>query len=119
MGGVGCRKKGIWPGRWDRGGGRERLTTYRRQVASLARGTVLEIGIGSGLNLPVYGLDVDRVYGVDPSAELLRFAQERTKDVRFPVLLLRASAESLPLKDDSIDTVVTTRTLCSIPDVLR
>ena len=97
----------------------ERLAAYRRRVTSVASGTVLEIGIGSGLNLPIYGLDVDRVYGVDPSAELLKFAQEKVKNVRFPILLLRASGERLPLKDHSIDTVVTTWTLCSIPDALK
>ncbi len=80
---------------------------------------MLEIGIGSGLNLPIYGLDVDCVYGVDPSAELVKFAHEKTKDVRFPILLLRASAECLPLKDHRIDTIVTTWTLCSIPDALK
>jgi len=112
-------EKRILPRLLDLSMRQERLAAYRRQVTSVASGTVLEIGIGSGPNLPIYGLDVDRVYGVDPSAELLKFAQEKAKNVRFPILLLRASGECLPLKDHSIDTVVTTWTLCSIPDVLR
>ncbi len=112
-------KKRILPRLLDLSMRQERLAAYRRQVTSVASGTVLEIGIGSGLNLPIYCLDVDCVYGVDPSAELLNLAQEKTNGVRFPILLLRASAECLPLKDHSIDTVVTTWTLCSIPDALK
>lgn len=95
-----------------------RLAAYRRRVLSAAEGTLLEVGIGSGLNLPYYRPEVDLVYGVDPSAELLGFAEERAKDTGYPILLLRASAEALPIKAASIDTVVMTWTLCSIPDPL-
>jgi len=82
-----------------------------------ARGEVLEIGIGSGLNFPHYSQEVQRVYGVDPSLELQRMARERIAAARFPVEFLAQSAEQpLPLPDASIDTVVVTWTLCSIPD---
>jgi len=82
-----------------------------------ARGEVLEVGIGSGLNLPFYSDDVQRVYGVDPSVELQRIARRRVA-VR-PIqleFLLQSAEEHLPLPDASIDTVVVTWTLCSIAD---
>lgn len=83
-----------------------------------ACGEVLEIGIGSGLNFPHYSAEVQKVYGVDPSVELQRMARERIAAARFPVEILAQSAEQpLPLPDASIDTVVVTWTLCSIPDV--
>jgi ubiquinone/menaquinone biosynthesis C-methylase UbiE len=96
---------------------RPQLTGYRQTALHEARGEVLEFGFGSGLNLPVYGSGVRRLYGLDPSAELLKIARERTDGGPFPVMLIRASAEALPIADESIDAVVTTWTLCSIPDV--
>lgn len=92
------------------------LADYRRRAIPAARGTVLEIGIGSGLNLALYGREVERVYGIDPSAALLSMASHRAGKAHFPVVLLQASAEDLPIGDRSIDTVVMTWTLCSIPD---
>ena len=83
-----------------------------------ARGEVLEIGIGSGLNLPFYSREVRRVYGVDPSVELQRMARKRVAAGRLPVEFLSQSAEEpLPLPDASVDTVVVTWTMCSIPYV--
>jgi ubiquinone/menaquinone biosynthesis C-methylase UbiE len=90
---------------------------FRERTAGAAHGRVLEIGIGSGLNLASYRQDVETVYGVDPSAELLAKASQRVANVGFPVRLLEASSEQLPLEDRSFDTVVITFTLCSIPDV--
>jgi ubiquinone/menaquinone biosynthesis C-methylase UbiE len=82
-----------------------------------ARGEVLEVGIGSGLNLPFYSPGVQRVYGVDPSAELLGMTRKRMAAGSVKVELASQSAEeSLPLTAASIDTVVTTWTLCSIPN---
>jgi ubiquinone/menaquinone biosynthesis C-methylase UbiE len=69
--------------------------------------------------MPIYGNGVVRFYGLDPSAELLSTARERAKDLPFPAMLIRASAEALPIADGSIDALVTTWTLCSIPDVAR
>jgi ubiquinone/menaquinone biosynthesis C-methylase UbiE len=82
-----------------------------------ARGDVLEVGIGSGLNLAFYSSDVRRVYGVDPSVELQRIARKRAAGIPFQVEFLSQSAEtSLPLDSGCIDTAVLTWTLCSIPD---
>jgi ubiquinone/menaquinone biosynthesis C-methylase UbiE len=85
-----------------------------------ARGDVLEVGIGSGLNLPYYSSEVQRVYGVDPSLELQRTALKRATATRARVEFLSQSSEdTLPLGDGTIDTVVMTWTLCSIPDTSK
>jgi ubiquinone/menaquinone biosynthesis C-methylase UbiE len=85
-----------------------------------ARGEVLEVGIGSGLNLSFYSSEVQRVYGVDPSIELQRKARQRAADSPTKVEFLSQSAEApLPLTRASIDTVVVTWTLCSIPNAAQ
>jgi SAM-dependent methyltransferase len=82
-----------------------------------ANGHVLEVGIGSGLNLPFYSADVRRIYGVDPSAELQPLASRRAAAVSVAVDLLHQSAEKeLPLQSSTIDSAVVTWTLCSIPN---
>jgi ubiquinone/menaquinone biosynthesis C-methylase UbiE len=95
------------------------LAAYRERAAEQARGDVLEIGIGSGLNLPRYGSNVRRVIGVDPSEALARLARAKAEDLRFPLELHVQSAEDLPLPDQSVDTAVTTWSLCTIPDAGR
>jgi ubiquinone/menaquinone biosynthesis C-methylase UbiE len=93
------------------------LDHYRQRTIETAQGLVLEVGVGSGLNLPLYGPAVTtRVVAVDPSPELLHLASKRTADAVIPVSLLRASAEHLPLADAVFDTIVMTWTLCSIPN---
>jgi ubiquinone/menaquinone biosynthesis C-methylase UbiE len=85
-----------------------------------ARGQVLEIGIGTGLNLPFYNADVTRLYGVEPSPEFLQIARQRASTLPIRVEFLLQSAEQpLPLAQECIDTVVVTWTLCSIPDVFK
>ncbi len=96
----------------------DRLAVYRERTITSARGLVLEIGVGSGLNLPHYCGDVERVHAIDPSVELLRRARDRAKTAPAPVSLLRGSGETLPFGDAAFDTVVMTWTLCSIPDPL-
>jgi ubiquinone/menaquinone biosynthesis C-methylase UbiE len=95
------------------------LLPFRQRVIGAAEGLVLEIGIGSGLNLPLYGPSVRTVIGLEPSPELLRMARGRASSASVAVELLEASAEAVPLDDASIDTVVTTWTLCTIPDAQR
>jgi ubiquinone/menaquinone biosynthesis C-methylase UbiE len=85
-----------------------------------ARGEVLEVGIGSGLNLPFYSPEVQHVYGVDPSLELQRIARRRLPAGHIQIEFLPQSAEErLPLAEASIDTIVITWTLCSIPNAAR
>lgn len=93
-----------------------RLAAYRQATIQAARGRVIEIGVGSGLNLPLYGAAVDQVYGIDPSPELLARAGKRSADAHSLVSLVRASAEHLPFANAAFDTVVMTWTLCSIPN---
>jgi ubiquinone/menaquinone biosynthesis C-methylase UbiE len=95
------------------------LVPFRKRVIGAAEGRVLEIGIGSGLNFPLYGAKVTSVFGLEPSPELLRMAGGRASDAAVPVTLLEASAETVPLDTGSIDTVVTTWTLCTIPHAPR
>jgi ubiquinone/menaquinone biosynthesis C-methylase UbiE len=94
----------------------KQLVEYRKTVVGEARGKVLEIGAGSGLNFPFYGDQVQRVLALDPSARLLGFARRRAAAAKVPVEFLLGSATAIPLPDNSIDTVVMTWTLCSIPD---
>jgi len=92
----------------------------RAKVVPLAQGSVLEIGFGSGLNLPFYdAARVQRVWALEPSTEMWALAQMSVGTVDFPVEFLRASAEEIPLPDRSADTVLVTYTLCTLPDVQR
>lgn len=91
----------------------------RRKWIPRARGRVLEVGIGSGLNLPFYSREVERVWGADPSPELLRMARRRTSQLPFEVEFLPQSAEAvLPIDSAVADTVVITWSLCSIENPL-
>ena len=94
------------------------LDHYRQRTIETARGLVLEVGVGSGLNLRFYSRAVDRVVALDPSPELLRVASQRMADALIPVSLIRASGEHLPFADALFDTVVMTWTLCSISNPL-
>lgn len=92
---------------------------YRARIVPQARGRVLEIGIGSGLNLPYYGPGVQRLYGLDPSEALLAMTGKRVRGAHLPAELIHRGAEAIPLDDGSMDTVVTTFTLCSVTDPLQ
>ena len=99
------------------------LETHRRQRLKLvpgAAGDVLELGFGSGLNLAHYDPSaVRKVWALEPAAEMWDLAQEAVRRSALPVELLQASAEAIPLPDESVDTVVMTYTLCTIPDAPR
>jgi len=89
----------------------------RRRCLEPVRGAVLEIGFGTGLNLPYYSSSVTRLVGVDPSRKSADLARKRIAAVPFPVEVIGLSAEKLPVADGSFDTIVSTFTLCTIPDV--
>ncbi|WP_454620773.1 class I SAM-dependent methyltransferase [Bradyrhizobium cenepequi] len=94
------------------------LLPYRERAIRAAEGRVLEIGIGSGRNLPFYGAAVTQVVGLEPGSKLLNMARHAPhRDI--PVELVEASAEAIPIESGRIDTVVTTWTMCSISDVDR
>ena len=94
------------------------LGRYRSEVVGAAGGRVLEVGVGSGLNIPLYGGQVDNVCGIDPSPRLLEMARRRAAAAARRVDLVHGSAAAIPIADGSIETVVMTWTLCSIADPL-
>jgi len=94
-------------------------TRQREAMVPAAHGRVLELGAGSGLNLPFYGARVTELVALDPSTQLLAMARGKRATAGFPITFLPCSAEAIPLDSGSIDTVVSTWTLCSIPDALR
>lgn len=91
----------------------------RAALIPRARGTVLEVGIGSGLNLPFYSAEVQRVVGVDPSLELQKMASKRVAGPIKVEFLAQSAEEFLPLDEASVDTVVMAWTLCSIPNAAK
>ncbi|MBF0624863.1 MAG: class I SAM-dependent methyltransferase [Magnetococcales bacterium] len=109
----------ILPWAIDRIMARQAFTTERARLVPLAQGRVLEIGLGSGFNLPHYARQVERLFALEPSARLQRFAADRVRAAPFPVTFVGLTAESLPLDDRSMDTVLSTWTLCTVPDVNR
>jgi len=92
----------------------DEVTRLRAANVPAARGVVLEVGIGSGLNLPFYTREVTNLYGVDRSRELLALASKAAAGVPFPVDLLNEDADRLSLANASVDTAVITWSLCSI-----
>ena len=93
----------------------KRLVPYRERVIGAAEGRVLEIGAGSGRNLRFYGPSAKQILALEPSPKLVAMARGVPHHA-IPVTFLEASAERIPLDDGTVDTVVTTWTLCSIPD---
>jgi len=93
------------------------ITEERRRCLENVTGTVLEIGFGTGLNLPHYPRSVTKVVAVDPSETSARLARRRIAASPFPIELIGLSAETLPVADASFESIVSTFTLCTIPDV--
>ena len=92
------------------------MTKLRSRYVAQAEGKVLEIGIGSGLNLKHYSDKVESITGVDPAEELTTKARERANAISAPVDVIGVSGESIPVQSESFDSVVCTWTLCSIPN---
>jgi ubiquinone/menaquinone biosynthesis C-methylase UbiE len=94
----------------------QQLSKYRREVVAAAKGRVLEIGVGSGLNFSCYGKQVEIVLGIDPSPRLLAKARRRAAAADVRAALFQGTATAIPLPDHVVDTVIMTWSLCSIPD---
>lgn len=91
----------------------------REKIVPLAHGRVLEIGIGTGLNLRHYDKSkVTKLVGLDPAMQMHKLAEKRRQESGMDVELVGLSAETIPLPDASFDTIVITFTLCTIPDPL-
>ncbi len=96
--------------------GQKPTMRQREKVVPLAEGRVLEIGIGSGLNIPYYDAGkVEHLWGLDPSAEMWSIAQKNAEQHHLDAEFIQSSAESIPLDNNCADTVVMTYTLCTIP----
>ncbi len=91
----------------------------RARVCAGLTGEVVEIGFGSGLNLPWLPESVSRLHAVEPSAGGVRLAAGRMQASRVPVVLAGLDGQALPLADGSVDSALSTWTLCSIPDPVR
>jgi ubiquinone/menaquinone biosynthesis C-methylase UbiE len=102
---------------WVMGG--EEFQKQRSLVLAQAHGTVLEIGFGTGLNLPHYPAALSSLHAIDPAHVLPRKVAERSAAVPFPLQIQRTSAETLPYDDRFFDCVVSTWTLCTIPDPVK
>ncbi len=92
----------------------------RQKVVPFAKGRVLEIGIGSGLNLPFYdSSNVDYVWGLDPSKRMKKMAEKHAANTQFEVEFLGLDGDEIPLDSNSANTILVTYTLCTIPDILQ
>jgi len=93
------------------------MAEIRRPTVEQIDGVVCEIGFGSGPNVPLYPEGVERVYAIDPSPVGWKLAADRVASSRVPVDSVGLDGAALPLDDGSVDTVLSTWTLCTIPDV--
>ncbi len=116
---MGLYEKYILPKLVDHICGLNPMMKQREKIVPLARGRVLEIGIGTGHNLPFYSAEhVQQVWGLDPSTEMWALAKNYLEMVDFDVEFIEAGAEEIPLDDEIVDTVLITYTLCTIPQIL-
>jgi len=96
------------------------IDKQRAKIVPLAKGRVLEIGIGSGLNLPHYDASkVSTVIGVDPDAHIWERSKPRRDAAEFPIERIGLSGEDIPMESGTADTVVVTYSLCTIPDPVK
>lgn len=97
----------------------EEFQRLRSELLSQASGTVLEIGLGTGLNLPYYSRHVTWLHAVEPAILMPKRLVQRGKDALFPIEIKRISAETLPFSDQTFDYAVSTWTLCTIPNPVQ
>ena len=100
--------------------GSKPINYQRKKVVPLAKGLVLDVGIGSGLNIPFYDMTkIDKVIGLDPSEELNNLAIGVAEENKIDVDFMLCGAEDIPLPDNHVDTVLITYTMCTIPEVIE
>ena len=96
------------------------VSRQRQKVVPLVEGKVLEVGVGSGLNLPFYDKSkIDELWGLDPSEELSDMARKLADRENIVVNFISSGAEEIPLPDSYFDSVLITYTMCTIPEVAR
>jgi ubiquinone/menaquinone biosynthesis C-methylase UbiE len=106
----------VFPWLNDRLAGAPEIEQLRDEALGSARGRVVEIGFGTGLNLPHYRSPVHDLVAVEPNPGMLERARARIRAVPFPVEVITGAAERLPLPDASFDTAVSVMTLCTVAD---
>lgn len=116
---MGVYREHVLPRLVDRACGIGDLRGWREQVTTGLSGTVVEIGFGSGHNMPAYPAEVTLVYAVEPAATARRLAERRITDSGIPVEHVALHGESIPLADASCDGALSTFTLCTIGQVER
>jgi ubiquinone/menaquinone biosynthesis C-methylase UbiE len=114
---MGLYREHVLPRLVDRACGTGELQRWRKQVTAGLSGTVVEMGFGSGLNMPAYPPEVQLVYAVEPAATARRLAEDRIADSHVHVEHVALRGESIPLDDASCDGALSTFTLCTIPEV--
>ena len=93
------------------------IRKQREKVVPLCKGIVLEIGSGSGLNFPYYKTSkVKKIFALEPDKEMIELARQETKKSSIEITFLQEYAERISLKDNSVDTILLTYSLCTIPD---
>ena len=98
--------------------GQKPFVKQRQKLVPMAKGKVLEVGIGSGLNMPYFDTSkVISVVGIDPSVELIKLAEKRIDDSMPDVNFVISKAEEMQFNDNSFDTVLITYTMCTVDDV--
>ncbi|MBF6558344.1 MAG: class I SAM-dependent methyltransferase [Acidimicrobiales bacterium] len=97
--------------------GRKAAREVRGRVCAGLRGEVVEVGFGTGLNAPYYPTEVERIFAVEPSTLCMRIAKPRIAGTSVPVELAGLTGERLDLPSDEFDAVLSTWTLCTIPDL--
>lgn len=116
---MGLYARYVLPKLIDQACGQKPMGRARAEYVPRASGRVLEIGIGSGHNIEHYGGNVSHVTAIDPATEVTDLAQRRIEKSRIPIELINASAETIPFDTATFDSVVSTWTLCSIPNVYQ
>jgi SAM-dependent methyltransferase len=112
-------KNNIYPGLVARFGDPTPIQNIRRQIIPLAEGIVLEIGVGSGANFPHYdSTRVTKLYALEPNPGMVRLAERRARQMKLNIEYIDLPGERIPLEDGSIDSVVSTFTLCTIPGIV-
>jgi SAM-dependent methyltransferase len=113
---MGFYRRVVYPALVSRLGNPQPIQALREQIVPLARGDVLEIGVGSGVNFRYYDqANVERLYALEPNAGMLRLAHAERRRTSLNIQFLTLPGERIPLEDESVDTVVSTFTLCTIP----
>jgi len=116
---LGFYREKILPHFLHRGLAAERHERYRQRAVAHARGSVLELGFGSGLNLRHLSREVKHVTGIEPNPGMRKIAVKFAHEYEFPVTLLDMDAQRMGFDDEEFDVVLSTWTMCSIPDLPR